>query len=268
MKQDNERRWVPLTKFEEMAQRLVEDSFKRLFGSRMESLDVAARLAKTMEDSHAAGKTIESFAVYLNPTDYDSLIKDNPALAPELANYVSRLALEGGYPAMLEPRVKLISDAAIGRHLVQVKVSHREEMPDQTTQMRRPLGQGDDPLAPLQQVDAYLIIEGRQHIPLDKAVTTIGRRTENDIVLDSMAISRQHAQIRWRLGRFVIYDLGGRQRTKVNDKTVSECVLKPGDVITLSDVALIYGEGREDRPSPPAASDSQISETMIMPGPK
>lgn len=259
---------MPLTKFEEMAQRLVEDSFKRLFGSRMESLDVAARLAKAMEDSHAAGQTIESFAVYLNPTDYDSLMKANPAVAPDLANYVSRLAQEGGYPAMLEPRVQLISDPAIGRHLVQVKAFHRQERPDQTTQMRRPLGSGDDPLAPLQRADAYLIIEGRQHIPLDKPVTTIGRRTENDIVLDSMAVSRQHAQIRWRLGRFVLYDLGGRQRTKVNDKTVTECALKPGDVITLSDVALIYGEGRDDSSPPPAGSDSQISETMIMPGPK
>ncbi len=268
MKQANERRWVPLTKFEELAQRLVEDSFKRLFGSRMESLDVAARLAKAMEDSHAAGKTIESFAVYLNPTDYDGLMKDNPALAPELANYVSRLAQEGGYPAMLQPRVNLISDKATSRHHVQVTAFHREEAPNQTTQMRRPMGQAEDALAPLQRVDAYLIVEGRQHIPLDKAVTTIGRRTENDIVLDSMAVSRQHAQIRWRLGRFVIYDLGGRQRTKVNDKTVTECALKPGDVITLSDVALIYGEGREERPSPPSVSDSQISETMIMPGPK
>ena len=32
--------------------------------------------------------------------------------------------------------------------------------------------------------DAFLIVQGRQHIALDRPVTRIGRRMDNDIVLD------------------------------------------------------------------------------------
>ena len=65
------------------------------------------------------------------------------------------------------------------------------------------------------------------------------------MVLDAATVSRRHAQLRWRYGHFVLYDLSQRHgRTTVNNQPVTECVLQPGDVITLSQIKLLYAEGQ------------------------
>ena len=100
----------------------------------------------------------------------------------------------------------------------------------------------------IEQLDAFLIVNGRRHIPLDKPLLTVGRRMDNDIVIDSPAVSRKHAQMRWRYGRFILYDAGSRAGLRVNGQPAQEWVLRPGDVINLvDDVSLIYGEGAEER---------------------
>jgi pSer/pThr/pTyr-binding forkhead associated (FHA) protein len=94
--------------------------------------------------------------------------------------------------------------------------------------------------------DAFLVIGGERTIPIKEPIITIGRRVDNDIVLDSVYVSRRHAQIRWRFGHFVLYDVSNRGRTQVNGEAVSECVLRSGDLIMLSDIVLIFGEGESD----------------------
>ncbi|MCA9934185.1 MAG: hypothetical protein KC415_09690, partial [Anaerolineales bacterium] len=71
-------------------------------------------------------------------------------------------------------------------------------------------------------------------------------------------------QIRWRYGRFILYDLSGRGRTAVNGESITECVLQPGDVIALGDTLIIYGEGSETRP-PRADSAGETSATLLLP---
>jgi pSer/pThr/pTyr-binding forkhead associated (FHA) protein len=114
-------------------------------------------------------------------------------------------------------------------------------------------------------LDAYLIVDGQRHVPLAKAITSLGRHIDNDVVLDAPTVSRQHAQIRWRYGRFILYDVSNRGRTRVNNQPINETVLKSGDVISLSDVMLIYGEGGiQQRPRSRPASDLN-DETQIRP---
>jgi pSer/pThr/pTyr-binding forkhead associated (FHA) protein len=114
-------------------------------------------------------------------------------------------------------------------------------------------------------LDAYLIVDGQRHVPLTKPVTSLGRNIDNDVVLDAPTVSRQHAQIRWRYGRFILYDVSNRGHTQVNNQTVNETVLKSGDVISLSDVKLIYGEGESQPRSRPRPASSLNDETQIRP---
>ncbi len=131
--------------------------------------------------------------------------------------------------------------------------------------MRRPDLTNQEALVALKKTDAFLIIKGRHHLPLDKPLITLGRLTDNDIVLDAPAVSRRHAQIRWRFGRFVLYDLGGRGRTSVNGQTVIESVLHPGDVISLSGVKLIYGEEHVEPDKEQKPVDDTGGHTLLMP---
>lgn len=258
-------RRMPISQFERLAQRLVEDSFKRIFGGRLEPLEVAARLAKALEDSQLDGRAADLFTIRLHPSDLDYMSQNEPLLETKLAAYVARLASQVGLTMVSEAEVNLVSDPNVGRHQIGVTAEHSRQSPAQTTQLHRIVQPKHDTLSAITDLDAFLIVEGRRHFSLDKPVISIGRRADNDLILTSPSVSRRHAQIRWRFGRFVLYDLGGRHGTAVNGEPVTEWVLRPGDVIALSDTRLIYGEGQTKPKRRLEAAGDDGSHTLLTP---
>ena len=95
--------------------------------------------------------------------------------------------------------------------------------------------------------NAFLIVEGVKVHALNEPVVNIGRRLENQLVIDDPRVSRNHAQLRAIKGRFVLFDLNSTGGTFVNGQRTSQTVLYPGDVISLAGVALIFGQ---DNPPP------------------
>jgi pSer/pThr/pTyr-binding forkhead associated (FHA) protein len=89
----------------------------------------------------------------------------------------------------------------------------------------------------------FLIVDGNRVIFLDQPVTNIGRKADNDIVIDDQHVSRFHAQIRDIQGRFVLFDLDSTVGTSVNGRSIKQKFLKPGDVISVGGVPLIFGQG-------------------------
>ncbi len=233
-----------LSKFETMAQRLVEGSFKRLFGERLDGHEVAVRLARAMEDSLVVGRFADTYTVYLHPGDLEDLLAQSQYLTGELADYLTQLAQQGAGTLPVRPKVTLATDAALRPHQVRVQAAHSDQADEQITRLHARAEIEAGILAALRALDAYLIVSGRQHVPLDRPLFTLGRHTDNDVVLDSVTVSRRHAQIRWRYGRFILYDFSRRGRTMVNNQPITQHVLQPGDVIALSSTRIIYGEGR------------------------
>jgi len=90
--------------------------------------------------------------------------------------------------------------------------------------------------------DAFVIIDGTRVIPLTQAVVNIGRRIENTLVLDDPRVSRTHAQLRAINSSYIIFDLNSTGGTFVNGERVNQCILYPGDVISLAGADLIYGQ--------------------------
>ncbi len=89
---------------------------------------------------------------------------------------------------------------------------------------------------------AYLIIHGDRTVDLTTPTVRIGRSLDNDVILEDRQVSRYHAQLRQRYGRYILQDLGSTGGTTVNGFPVQEIVLRPGDLISLSGVDLIYAE--------------------------
>lgn len=76
--------------------------------------------------------------------------------------------------------------------------------------------------------------------PLDKERITIGRRPSNDIHIDNLAISGEHAAIK-TIGRDAfLEDLGSTNGTLVNRKKIHQHILQNGDVIELGKYQLKY----------------------------
>ena len=254
-----------VTRFEMLAQRLVEGSFSRLFGGRLEPLDVATQLARAMEESTVAGRPAGAYEVALHPDDLRALREADPQIAAALADYAWRLGRQGGLSLAEPPVIKLLGDPLVRRHEVQVVARPEAETDGPSTQVIRRQNGNGEVLAALREADAFLIVEGRRHVALDKPLMALGRRTDNDIVLEAPEVSRRHAQIRWRFDHFVLYDLSGRGRTKVNGEAVEEHVLVPGDVIGQANVLLIYGDGRDERAPDGRGGDDTIDDTLIGP---
>jgi pSer/pThr/pTyr-binding forkhead associated (FHA) protein len=72
-----------------------------------------------------------------------------------------------------------------------------------------------------------------KEIPLNKERISIGRKPVNDIQIDNLAISGQHAQILTLREDSFLEDLNSTNGTRVNGQPVRRHVLKNGDVIEL-----------------------------------
>lgn len=87
---------------------------------------------------------------------------------------------------------------------------------------------------------AYLVIN-RQVFPLVKRVTHLGRKLENDLVLQDPLISRYHAAILNKDGEFIISDKDSTGGTYVNGmKIQGETVLHSGDMISLANMPMLF----------------------------
>ncbi len=70
---------------------------------------------------------------------------------------------------------------------------------------------------------------------LDKPVMTLGRATDNDIVIERPQVSRHHAQIAQENGDFVITDQGSANGLFFQGQRVPKHTLADGDVLTIGD---------------------------------
>ncbi|HMM27896.1 MAG: DUF3662 and FHA domain-containing protein [Chloroflexota bacterium] len=233
------------SRFEERIQALVEGGFARLFAGRLQPREVALRMAHAMEDHARPGTdgapiAPNRYAVHLHPADAEALSAHQPDLTEMLAAHLVSLARESGLRLDAPPQVFLVPDATVTLHTAVVLADHISVAREATQVMqslppREPEASSDAPAA-----QAYLIVNGQTYIPLERSVINIGRRRDNTIVLDDPRVSRHHCQVRYRFGAYVLYDLGSRAGTYVNDQRVSEVVLQPGDVIALAGVRLVY----------------------------
>lgn len=255
-----------LTRFEQLARRLIEGTFSRLFGEGLAALDLPALLARAMEQAQVNGLAPDTYDILLHPDDIRDVQPAYPDLTQQLERYIRQLAQQADLVLVDMPEVRLQADRDRAPHQAVVQARFRSVV-EPPTELHDVVPAAEAIQSVLAEVDAFVIVEGRRHLPLNRPMLTMGRRTDNDIVIDSPSVSRRHAQLRWRYGRFILTDLSGRGRTAVNGQPVTECALEPGDVITLSDVPLIYGEGRVDRRAGhvvPAAADAP-EDTLLLP---
>jgi len=61
-----------------------------------------------------------------------------------------------------------------------------------------------------------------------------------DLVLDDDTISAEHVRVKYERRRFVLYDLGSTNGTRVNGEPVQRYILEDGDKITLGHTELIF----------------------------
>ena len=81
-----------------------------------------------------------------------------------------------------------------------------------------------------------------REIKLDKPSFTMGRKPDNDIVLDNAAVSGHHCKMYESGGTWFVEDLNSTNGTFVNGKKTLKAGLKNGDTINLVKFSLVYAD--------------------------
>ncbi|MCP4542618.1 MAG: DUF3662 domain-containing protein [Chloroflexi bacterium] len=247
-----------IERFEALAERLVEGTFARLFAGRIRPLEVVTHLMRAIEDHQVLSpdgtpQAPTHYWVYLHPDDWAAMTVEQRTLEAELARHVTELAAQTGLMLEIVPAVHILPDEDVTPHEVRIDARwmSKNAGAETGTEGTREMAPGEEDAEG--EADAvppgrpFLILEGQRHVNLLHPVMSIGRALDNAIILEDTRVSRQHAQLRRRYGRYVLYDLGSSGGTQINGYPIEECVLHSGDVISFAGVQVIYGE---DPPTP------------------
>src|SRR5215213_3772881 len=100
-----------------------------------------------------------------------------------------------------------------------------------------------------------------KEIPLAKERTTIGRKPHNDIQIDNLAVSGEHAVIVTILNDSFLEDLGSTNGTVVNGNPIKKHFLQNNDVVELGKYKLKFiGEAAAAVPGEKA----DFEKTMVL----
>jgi pSer/pThr/pTyr-binding forkhead associated (FHA) protein len=91
---------------------------------------------------------------------------------------------------------------------------------------------------------------------------TIGRRENNDVIIENLAVSSHHAKIDAVADGFVLVDLQSKNGSFVNEQLINSHWLKNGDVISIGKHSLTFFYS-EDEVMPDDGSD-EMEKTMVM----
>ena len=79
-----------------------------------------------------------------------------------------------------------------------------------------------------------------ERVVTEKKRISIGRTNENDIVLENRGVSRKHAIIEFNDSAAVVIDNESLNGTFVNNRKITEEVLRDSDTITIGKYSLVY----------------------------
>jgi FHA domain/Protein of unknown function (DUF3662) len=239
-----------LDQLEAKLQKLVEDHLAGILpGVKLEDR-VIQRLATAVRENIVEQKDDRAIApnifTLIVSTDTSPMWKEQSTITA-LKNIITTASRDVGLKFVTQPTITITTDDTFSAEEIKVVASHKLEPVGDTLGVQMSTTNEDNEEGDNIPENAFLIVEGVKVHPLNEPVVNIGRRLENQLVIDDPRVSRNHAQLRAIKGRFVLFDLNSTGGTFVNGQRTSQTVLYPGDVISLAGVALIFGQ---DNPPP------------------
>ncbi len=222
---------------------------------RLESPAAANLPAVPAEENLVAPDQFTIFA----PADQIAGIKNQQDLLKELARELQQAAQMEHVRFLNPPTVRLIPtpDQGAGRIEVVAQFSLLDISQTSTLHQEPSVQRAASHPAALPALpSAFLIVDGVRTFRVEEALVNIGRQEDNHLLINDPRVSRHHAQLRFTLNRFVLFDLGSTGGTQVNGEQITQRILVSGDVITLGGIPIIFGSD----PNTPASS-TQTTQT-------
>jgi hypothetical protein len=237
-----------LARLEAFFERLFEAPAGRL-GASLQPVSLAKRIERAMDTSksfRADGVIVPNrYDLHLNPTDYAAFESYRGSLEDDLAHGVLARARHERYSLVARPRVHIVADPVVPKGDIRVAANVvddsgdrvREDQPLAATDTMVFPRAGHDVAAPDSAMRAYLLVrtDGAPPVQFDLggALISVGRASDNDVIVDDPLVSRHHCQLKLQHGAYSFADLGSRNGSSVNGQPVSEIALGPGDMIRI-----------------------------------
>jgi hypothetical protein len=228
----------------------MEGSVGRIFRSPIQPAEIGRRLERAMESNQVStvdGIVVPNdYVVFLHPDDMVLFSDFATSLCHQMEDWIIDLADERNYGFVDQIRIQLIGDESVPVRSIVVD-ARIAELADY------------DPVEQegVQRTEVYRVVEHTGNIPpkliravrtdgheqtfmLRKQITTIGRSTSNDIVIEIPEVSRQHARIEYRDGQFYITDLGSTNGTMINGRRINTSIIQDDDEIILGTARLEF----------------------------
>jgi hypothetical protein len=219
-------------------------------------------IAVARHDEEGQSYAPDQYTLSVHPKSSEALGPERVELQTRLANELKRVLNEQAFILVRQPHFTLASDPTLGDDEIRVIAWHSSDPLGLTDSGEYKQPEIENPEIPS---GAFLVLEGKRHFKLEQPIVRIGRRPDNDLVLDNRHISRSHAMLHAVDGRYVLRDLGSTAGTRLNHNLIKEAIVKPGDIITLAIVEMIYGEDRTGPPdeTPPYAPEPSSSDQIF-----
>jgi hypothetical protein len=238
---------MDLKRIEAGLQKLVESQLVRaLRGSKPED-----RVLQRLGEELRAGARTDEIGRRVAPSAYAIVVPPGKSAQwrrqvdfPALLGAVREMADQSGLRLMAPPTIDVIENPDAAREsgfyviasFAHAAVKETQEVASQTPRQETTSAEESVPS------NAFLIVEGATQYALSQTVVNVGRRLDNSLVIEDPRVSRHHAQLRAIGGRYVLFDLNSSGGSFVNGQRTSQSVLRPGDVISLAGVTLIYAQ--------------------------
>jgi len=253
---------LQLEQLESRLQALIEVRLvSALPGFQIEDLMVqklASAMKTNLVEDPAGNKLVPNvYTLIVNPSSAERW--QQPKLLEAMIKSLKIVGEEAGLKFTSPPTISIVQNSQKGENEIEVVASHQVETAEETRGMTPVEGDQESEGSDSIPESAFLIVDGVKVFPLTQAVVNIGRRLDNQLVIDDPRISRNHAQLRAIKGRFVVFDLNSTGGTFVNGQRTSQSVMYPGDVISLAGVPLVFGQDNPP-PRPDLANTSPLNE--------
>ncbi len=249
----------PLAALERFFERIFERPAARLFGTRVEPVQVRHRLERAMDAAPRGpgGTTPGRYLVRVNPGDLAGLGDAVPSFVASLVAH----ARGRGYRLPGRPVIELAGDPSVAPGDFEVQpVAAAAVGGSPAPQGGAPgpspadLQAGAPPEAtmvfeaPVSRVPRVVLLvetpgQPVRAYPVRAASIRLGRGPENDLDLADTRVSRAHGLLSARQGGLVYSDLGSTNGSFVNGSRVAEVALGPGDVLRVGDTTITVSLG-------------------------
>ena len=251
--------------------RKLEDSLERLMGllagwgdqRSVQPVEIGRQLAKAMlADRRVSTVNVyvpNRFLVHINPADWEKLEPLRLTITEEISQYLADRARSSGVSFAAPVRIEFQTVDGLTKGSVKVEAFFQEGEEHQHTANASGNGEalGDDgekgdgtqvyklpsgPMAtnPRAELVAISGPQKGQVWMLGDGDTSIGRSPGQHVRLTDPSISRSHAVVRIKQGRYWIEDNNSTNGIKINAKQIKSAILADGDLIELGTTRLQF----------------------------